>query len=111
MTSETSEFRRGPFEVVREDDLVMRTRDGTRLCVDLYRPALLENPPASVVPGSPSPCTQARSIGEPYSLVTIFDALFPGPRHTPRRILAWTSWRRRHPAGARVCHYRARENP
>ncbi len=32
------EERRGPYQVVREDDLEMHTRDGVRLCADVYRP-------------------------------------------------------------------------
>jgi SRSO17 transposase len=30
------------------------------------------------------------------------------PRHSPRHVLAWSQWRRRHQARARRCHYRRR---
>ena len=38
----------GPFAVVREDDLAMRTRDGVTLYADIYRPAAAESVPVLV---------------------------------------------------------------
>ena len=37
-SSESLESQRGPFEVVRDDDLAMTTRDGMVLRADAYRP-------------------------------------------------------------------------
>lgn len=39
----------------------------------------------------------------------LFDALLLTARHTGARLLAWSTWRRRHQATARTCHYRRRE--
>lgn len=39
MSNQSIESQRGPFEVTREDDLAMTTRDGTVLRADVYRPA------------------------------------------------------------------------
>ena len=41
----------------------------------------------------------------------LIDALILGPHRAPNRILAWSTWRRRHQARARECHYRNRESP
>ncbi|HUE34820.1 MAG TPA: CocE/NonD family hydrolase, partial [Mycobacterium sp.] len=38
MSDEFLESQRGPFAVVRNDDLVMKTRDGVALRADMYRP-------------------------------------------------------------------------
>jgi uncharacterized protein len=40
-SSESLESQRGPFEVVRDDDLAMTTRDGMVLRADVYRPKTL----------------------------------------------------------------------
>ncbi len=39
----------------------------------------------------------------------LFDALLLSAQHTLSRLLAWSTWRRRHQAIARACHYRRRE--
>jgi SRSO17 transposase len=39
----------------------------------------------------------------------LFDALLLTARRTVTRLLAWSTWRRRHQARARACHYRRRE--
>jgi SRSO17 transposase len=39
----------------------------------------------------------------------LFDALLLAARHTINTLLAWSTWRRRHQARARDCHYRRRE--
>jgi len=39
----------------------------------------------------------------------LFDALLLAARHTVATLLAWSTWRRRHQARARECHYRRRE--
>jgi len=39
----------------------------------------------------------------------LFDALLLAARHTIETLLAWSTWRRRHQARARDCHYRRRE--
>jgi hypothetical protein len=36
----------------------------------------------------------------------LFDALLSAARHTIGTLLAWLTWRRRHQAHARDCHYR-----
>ncbi len=41
LSSESMESQRGPFEVVRDDDLAMTTRDGVILRADVYRPEAL----------------------------------------------------------------------
>ena len=42
----------------------------------------------------------------------LFDALLLRPNHTPQRLRQWSTWRRRHQARARACHYRQRnESP
>jgi putative CocE/NonD family hydrolase len=38
VSGELLESQRGPFEVVRNDDMVMQTRDGVALRADIYRP-------------------------------------------------------------------------
>ena len=38
LSSESMGSQRGPFEVVRDDDLAMTTRDGVVLRADVYRP-------------------------------------------------------------------------
>lgn len=38
VSGDSLESQRGPFEVVREDDLAMTTRDGVMLRADVYRP-------------------------------------------------------------------------
>lgn len=43
--SDDIEDQPGPFAVVREDDLAMRTRDGVTLYADVYRPAAAESVP------------------------------------------------------------------
>jgi SRSO17 transposase len=40
----------------------------------------------------------------------LFDALLLDTRRTLATLLAWSTWRRRHQARARECHYRRREN-
>jgi hypothetical protein len=39
----------------------------------------------------------------------LFDALLLAAKHTITTLLAWSTWRRRHQARARDCHYRRRE--
>ena len=39
----------------------------------------------------------------------LFDALLLTGKHTIATLLAWSTWRRRHQARARDCHYRRRE--
>ncbi len=39
----------------------------------------------------------------------LFDALLLTATHTMSKLLAWSTWRRRHQATARACHYRRRE--
>jgi hypothetical protein len=39
----------------------------------------------------------------------LFDALLLGTKHTIDTLLHWSTWRRRHQARARDCHYRRRE--
>jgi SRSO17 transposase len=39
----------------------------------------------------------------------LFDAVLLATRHTLTTLLAWSTWRRRHQARARHCHYRRRE--
>lgn len=39
----------------------------------------------------------------------LFDALLLAGRHSLDTLLAWSTWRRRHQATARECHYRRRE--
>jgi SRSO17 transposase len=39
----------------------------------------------------------------------LFDALLLTDRHSLATLLAWSTWRRRHQATARQCHYRRRE--
>jgi SRSO17 transposase len=39
----------------------------------------------------------------------LFDALIAGGRRSVATLLAWSTWRRRHQARARDCHYRRRE--
>jgi SRSO17 transposase len=39
----------------------------------------------------------------------LFDALLLAAKHTIHTLLAWSTWRRRHQARARDCHYRRRE--
>jgi SRSO17 transposase len=39
----------------------------------------------------------------------LFDALLLSDRRTMTSLLAWSTWRRRHQAQARECHYRSRE--
>ena len=39
----------------------------------------------------------------------LFDALIAGGRRSLATLLAWSTWRRRHQARARDCHYRRRE--
>ncbi len=39
----------------------------------------------------------------------LFDAVLLTARHTIATLLAWSTWRRRHQARARDCHYRRRE--
>ncbi len=39
----------------------------------------------------------------------LFDAVLLAARHTITTLLAWSTWRRRHQARARDCHYRRRE--
>ena len=41
----------------------------------------------------------------------LFDALLLAARHTIQTLLAWSTWRRRHQARARDCHYRRRQQP
>ncbi len=41
LSSESMESQRGPFKVVRDDDLAMTTRDGVILRADVYRPEAL----------------------------------------------------------------------
>jgi SRSO17 transposase len=41
----------------------------------------------------------------------LFDAVLLAARHTIATLLAWSTWRRRHQARARDCHYRRREQP
>ena len=40
----------------------------------------------------------------------LFDALLLASKHTIETLLAWSTWRRRHQARARECHYRRREH-
>jgi len=39
----------------------------------------------------------------------LLDALLVTARHNVTRLLAWSTWRPRHQATARACHYRRRE--
>lgn len=39
----------------------------------------------------------------------LFDAVLLAARHTIETLIAWSTWRRRHQARARDCHYRQRE--
>jgi hypothetical protein len=39
----------------------------------------------------------------------LFDALLLRPLHTVADILAWSRWRRKHQAIARVCHHRKQD--
>ena len=39
----------------------------------------------------------------------LFDAVLLAAHHTLTTLLAWSTWRRRHQARARACHYRQRE--
>jgi len=39
----------------------------------------------------------------------LFDALLLNVHHTITTLLAWSTWRRKHQARARDCHYRRRE--
>jgi hypothetical protein len=39
----------------------------------------------------------------------LFDAVLLATRRTLTTLLAWSTWRRRHQARARDCHYRRRE--
>jgi hypothetical protein len=40
----------------------------------------------------------------------LFDALLLAAHHSLATALAWSTWRRRHQARARQCHYRQREH-
>jgi SRSO17 transposase len=40
----------------------------------------------------------------------LFDALLLSARHSLATLMAWSTWRRRHQARARECHYRRREH-
>lgn len=40
----------------------------------------------------------------------LIDALILRPRQSLDRLLHWSTWRRRHQARARICHYRSRDH-
>ena len=61
----TLESQRGPFKVVRNEDLVMTTRNGVALRADVYRPEARGAYPV-LVRRTPGSCGVVGTFGQSY---------------------------------------------